>query len=239
MKKDHKKLTIGRSGGLGGINTPKGYNRKDQYTSPDELPKSEKMRQKWEVSRHCKEQDWSASPLRRFLRSRVGRKWDDVYSEICERVSHDPGEQRRVLDYLHWEVTLNTIWRDGVLCYGTAGICGYEIRDGFYVHPVTGILQYIPKKSSKQDKKEPLWYNKAKLQQFVKVNNLWYIAQLGEISNHENRKYYSLGGYYDGVLDGYHGAWILYRIYGGGYIGINKIKQCSGKEIKKFNLKDR
>ena len=84
------------------------------------------------------------SPLKRFLTSRVGKKWDDVYSEICK--THD---KRSWMHYhLHIHVLRDFVERDTVMHEGKVCVrlhwAGYrpveETYVDLYVHPETGIL---------------------------------------------------------------------------------------------------
>lgn len=86
-------------------------------------------------------------PLRRFLRSRVGRPWDRVHSEICAGLPRRfPVREhflRHVLDY----VTLHVVERDGVPCAGEGREFGTPLHDRphrpFYVCPRSGLLKEI------------------------------------------------------------------------------------------------
>ena len=93
-----------------------------------------------------KEPNENLAPLRRFLRSRVGRPWNSVRSEIHERISVRSAVQKHVLDHLQDLVWVQTERVDGVL---------YGVRRGFrmpvaasrlrrlYVCPETGLLREL------------------------------------------------------------------------------------------------
>ena len=81
-------------------------------------------------------------PLKRFLKSRVGFPWDDVYSEIRTVMSTRTTLQHHVFQHLFWEVCTKTqLTEDGrVICSDEFhGYCDYEGQ--FYVEPVTGLLR--------------------------------------------------------------------------------------------------
>ncbi|NEQ95956.1 MAG: hypothetical protein F6K30_04365 [Cyanothece sp. SIO2G6] len=85
-------------------------------------------------------------PLRRFLRSKVGQRWDDIYSELSQRLDRDSVLGQHVIDHLWDYVCLNVEMIDG-LPYAKAGqYCWWRTgplesrRHQFYVHPETGIL---------------------------------------------------------------------------------------------------
>lgn len=79
--------------------------------------------------------------FQRFLESRVGQHWDDVYSEICKLFdtrSSIGDEFRRMIK---WNVELECYIEDGVVYEGR----NWHRRThreptGLYVHPITGIL---------------------------------------------------------------------------------------------------
>lgn len=72
--------------------------------------------------------EYLSNAFNRFLRMNIGKKWDDVYSEIVKKVGHP--------DSLKWKVELHTFEQDGKICYN--GFCGTQEVRGFYVY--NGIL---------------------------------------------------------------------------------------------------
>lgn len=91
-------------------------------------------------------------PMRRFLRSRVGRPWNKVHQELCEFVSFDNAVQKHILahvfEYVHRDVDVRgeqviprTGWRKGVaLGVGQMFIC-----------PRSGLLKVVrPCRSRRQ-----------------------------------------------------------------------------------------
>jgi hypothetical protein len=83
------------------------------------------------------------APLRRFVQSAVGRRWDDVYSDIRARIAPTSTVQVHVMQHL-WHYVLREVEVEGERVFdGRAWRRRYELyRDGrtFYVHPVTGLL---------------------------------------------------------------------------------------------------
>jgi len=79
------------------------------------------------------------NPLRRFLRSRVGRLWDDVYSELREHLRVDSAVQLHVFQHL-WEfVERHVEMVDGV-AYALAAKGDHPLGTPwapFYIHPET------------------------------------------------------------------------------------------------------
>src|SRR6202000_3285217 len=86
-------------------------------------------------------------PLRRWVRSQVGRPWNDVYSEACAVI--DPGDYVRVHVKTHLLefVERNTFMHDGKVCVlGRWSRSAEPLvesvwwREKFSVHPETWLL---------------------------------------------------------------------------------------------------
>lgn len=91
-------------------------------------------------------------PLKRLLRSKVGQPWDDVYSELCQRLDRSTITGQHVIDHL-WDFVIRDVeiidghpyakpntqrWRYTLIADGYS-------RNQFYVHPHTGLLMLAPK----------------------------------------------------------------------------------------------
>lgn len=119
--------------------------------------------------------------LRKYLRSRVGEPWNDIYSALCAKFN-----RRKTMDYfvfkdLGWMVKLNCEVVDGLV---------YEIRtyrhcnklpvEGLFVHPETGILCHNEPRTirmivkEKKAKKEITRFDFGGLDVFEKTDGLWY-----------------------------------------------------------------
>lgn len=87
------------------------------------------------------------NPLRRFLQSAVGRKWDKVYSEISENLKPTSTVQQHVRDHLEDFVAVKTRMSGGKVIvsqrYGGERPLDDDHRR-FYVHPRTGLLRENP-----------------------------------------------------------------------------------------------
>jgi hypothetical protein len=88
------------------------------------------------------------APLRRFLRSRLGRPWDAVRSEICQLITPRSAVQMHVLVHVKQMVEENTVLIDGrphhtpgAYWRGGGPIEAVGFRSGFYVCPRTGLLR--------------------------------------------------------------------------------------------------
>lgn len=84
--------------------------------------------------------------LHRFLQSRTGQPWDQVYSEICKETDDRSFEGHHLREYLDYEVEQScTINKDGEVL-DQRGLHVARFWGEFYVHPKTGNLEYIEKK---------------------------------------------------------------------------------------------
>lgn len=82
------------------------------------------------------------SPLYRFIRKSVGRKWNDVYSEISRNLDRSKQTHQHVLDHLRdWVVTRTVLINGKVFSRDRWGERPIEKGSGeYFVHPVTGVL---------------------------------------------------------------------------------------------------
>lgn len=122
----------------------KGYRKFLQQTAVENLPTREPLLGQWRgkgrwLNEHL-------GPMRRFLRSNVGRPWNKVHQELCEHVSFDNPVQSHVLSHVfdfvqqHVEVRGRQVfslqrcrYRGGrMLAPGTMYIC-----------PATGLLKVV------------------------------------------------------------------------------------------------
>jgi hypothetical protein len=86
----------------------------------------------------------SPYPFDRFLASRVGRAWDDVYSELCSEFDNRSWVGYSFRRDLAWHVQTNC-WigaETGTIYSSEWG--GSKVSNEFYVHPFTGLLCWAP-----------------------------------------------------------------------------------------------
>ena len=103
-----------------------GYKRKGRPFGDEEMPRRESMSRVWGSKRLAE----NLAPLRRFLMSRAGMRWDDVYSEICARIQGRNTVQQHVLVHLEALVEQHPFFVNGVphrRCFS---------RNGAYLEPL-------------------------------------------------------------------------------------------------------
>jgi hypothetical protein len=135
-----------------------GVDRKPKYLINEEtdLPSKEGMRRNHKERKRLNE---NLAPLKRFVRSRCGRKWNDVFSEICENISLDSAVKKHILEHLQYMVEKEITLIDGIphtfKSYSglepLAGVNYHYATDHFYVDPEDGILKRVFDKKRPKD----------------------------------------------------------------------------------------
>lgn len=162
---------------VGGL-PKKGEKRALSRMSLDDLPTREKMSAGW---RERKESRDRRTPLLRYLRSQVGRPWNDIYSEICRNVRRDCYARHRILDLtLTLDVQVNVVMVDGVPHESD----GRKVYYGdFWVHPETGQLmapqgrpryRFRPRHKFAQ---VPV----SAMRKYVNIDGLWFIVSFASL----------------------------------------------------------
>lgn len=200
----------------------KGYNRKLQREGLDCLQKESMSRHRlfgWD----SKDSTDNLNPLIRYLVKQVGRKWDDVYSEICTNFSHKSVVQSHLRDHVNDIVSMDIIMIDGHPYYRSYNrpIKLESWRyDGLYVDPTDGILKKVKPQQRRKYKHKPFGV-KINNKLYVRVNNVWYEFLLGP---RKTRIYLP-----DSPFD-----YTELSIWGNSVV-VGK-KQLNKKEIKELNL---
>jgi hypothetical protein len=164
----------------GGLRRPKGIRKRERLAMADLMPEREGMRRRWVSWRKMLNEH--LGPLRRFLRSQVGRPWNKVHSEISQHLRLDSAVQSHVLDHLDDFVARHVDEIDGVLYARTGGWAGRPLGSLFYVCPRTGLLR--------ENKRRQHWKRRPEAQptverveidarrQYLRVSGIWYEVQL-------------------------------------------------------------
>jgi hypothetical protein len=122
-------------------------------------------------------------PIEGYLRASVGRRWDDVYSELSKGLGQSSWPLRHVLTQ-HVNVAVKTyLGTDGKIWHLNKR--GPEIVDGrygteFYVHPKTKLLCWRQPKSWKR-RAEPGQATTDRIEMpdgrwLVKIDGLWFVG---------------------------------------------------------------
>src|SRR5688572_22431781 len=97
-------------------------------------------------------------PLRRWLHSRLGRPWNDVYSEACKVIKADSVVRAHIKTHLLEFVERHTFMHNGEVCIldtsrGGGIVAVAKRRFGwsrYYVHPETGPLLEIERSTRRE-----------------------------------------------------------------------------------------
>lgn len=172
-----------RTGGDGGKSKPpKGSKKQFNKTPLEEQPKFQSSSRKRVYGYNCKELSDHLGPLRRWLRSQVGRNWDDVWSEICENLSVHDVMTRHVREHAEYYVQKNcTIDEEGDVCdsKGLKLIGDWRSRD-FYVDPCDNTLKVVKSMPRWRPKKRiKKWFEgKDEWHRYYLLNDIWYEVEL-------------------------------------------------------------
>jgi hypothetical protein len=118
----------------------KGYRRSLQRTPMEDRSRTEPMAGRWRGMQ--KDFGEHLSPMVRFLRSNVGRPWNKVHQELCERVDFGNVVQKHILTHVFDYVAIGGMMVKGQLIFpsGTRHRCG-SCREQLFVCARTGILR--------------------------------------------------------------------------------------------------
>lgn len=127
-------------------------------------------------------------PLVRFLRSRVGKRWDEVHAEIAARISCKSAVQKHVLDHLH-QYVVKHVRLEGrtvkYLRYKEEALASHGMRFRFYVHPRTRLLCLAPpapprKRRSTRDPNRIVLSDELELR---RIEGIWYEVEVAAIGD--------------------------------------------------------
>lgn len=124
------------------------------------------------------------NPLRRFLYGQVGRKWDDVYSEICEYLKASSTVQDHVRSHIDDFVDRRChIGPDGYLWATSRYGRPDRVTYGLYVDPTDGVLKQAPfdnfshwLDSNPGPERAPNFVGVGKEKELWKIRGIWYWA---------------------------------------------------------------
>lgn len=151
----------------------KGY-RKMLQRMGDQLPTREPMLGLWRGKERWFNEH--LGPMRRYLRSQIGRPWNKVHQDLCEHVSFDSVVQKHVLTHVYDFVQRLVDRVDGRICYAEGYRRGVELRPGvMYVCPESGMLKAVPPTRKRRPIQKVMGTD---LVQFLFRDNHWWEVRL-------------------------------------------------------------
>lgn len=182
------KLVIERPRHGGGIKTPPGSKKKWQKDNYEGKMR-ESLRRPWYEGNCAKHFSDHLGPLRRLLRSKVGQHWDDIYSELCQRLDRNTVTGQHVFHHIWDIVERDIVLVDGVPYRKTRQkyanpIPFYNWRGALYIHPETGILCLAQNKPQPvQEKRDCIFLDTNHYYQ--QINQIWYFITVDDIPQGE------------------------------------------------------
>lgn len=137
------------------------------------------------------------NPLRRYLNRQVGRRWDQVYSELCAHIDRRNTVQQHIHEHIEDFVALRVLSVDGVLHYqrGYGGLSPLGLRwaPKLYVDPISGLL-LLNHEGMQADRVAKQEYARSRRprapadvrpvdewHQLRRVDGIWYEVELAEV----------------------------------------------------------
>ena len=220
------KVIVERPRRGGGCKFPRPSVGTYRRTALEELRKREGIRRAWDHDR--KGLNENLAPLHRYLRSQVGRMWDKVYGEICERINRDSAVQLHIWQHLTWEVCTDP----HVISGDVRGSGAFGYLGDLFVDPRTGMLRERPRRPRRRGRaKEPKPYVLTGGGRCYKqIEGIWYEVELRPLPKDDEQ-----AEVYDVVLKR-HGPLSrreLQECYGGAMYAVKK-RQLNKKEIRRL-----
>lgn len=197
MREDMDKIIVERPRRKHGRPRREKYGRGKQRHF-DDMPRQIGLR------KSHKDTSWpneNLAPLRRYLEKQVGRPWNNVYSEITERININSTVQRHILQHVFDYVEANTfigsdgkVWTKG----GGGGFWRKRLepieklnkRDVLYVDPNDGLLKKLKRPKGWKRPWSGITYvsefeanrrEGPKGTQFHKIEGVWYVVRIAPI----------------------------------------------------------
>jgi hypothetical protein len=241
MREDMEKVLCERPriGGWGGM---KGYKKRCYKEKEAEIErKFESIKKPWLDRKNFTD---LISPLYNFIDSKVGCLWDEVYSEIRERVNPNSLQQIHLLDHIK-----DMVERNVVMVNNEPYICGSRYTENgyfrllssgyvnyYYVHPVDGILRKAPFVShkKKKEKKKYIWIDEMNQYRLILCKNqwIWFHVSLAPLKSYVF-PLYNRG--YDQVLRRIITETEAYGLYNKKVYAVSK-RQLNKREIKSLQV---
>lgn len=174
MREDMDKVIVERPRfGSRAPSRKKGYRKYCQKAGVENLPRREPLPGRW----HGRERmlNEHLGPMRRFLRSRVGRPWNKIHQELCEHVSFNNAVQMHVLTHVFDYVSRLVEYRGRDVVRTDNWWFGGVLRPGqMYVCPRTGILKVV----KPRPQPAPRRIHDGRLTQYHLCDGVWWELRL-------------------------------------------------------------
>lgn len=135
------------------------------------------------------------SPLRRFIEKQIGRKWDDVFSEISKQFPSGGVLNDHIRGHVWDFISHNTSMGPNGVVLDHGGKWGGSVRpvspNEIYVHPETGMVcrmpSDVPSRKKRRLEREARIRNTvvalSKKARLLKIKGCWYYVDLEDIPN--------------------------------------------------------
>ena len=172
-------------------------------------------------------------PLRRYLRSSIGKPWNAVYSDLCKGLSVRSAVQKHVRDHLRDLVALQVTETFGVLWQHSRFHQLVRLerthRDQLYVCPRTGLLRLLeasPHRQRRERQSRITWLSAD--QAALVFRDQWWLVDVTEARGPVN---------WDVLLERQvHGSWQLRRLYQKEAVAGVRKRALTRAEVKRLAL---
>ena len=182
MRKDMNKVVVERERG-GSTRRNRKWGKRLPFV-PDadyeDQPKFVSSGRRRQYGSDCKWFTDVLGPLEGFLHSNLGRPWDKVHSELRQGLDVRKVTGRHIFDHLEQMVETDCWIGPDRTVYERPR--GWSVN-GFYVHPRSGLLCFVPSPSARARKKERLlrqYIDEIRLdhsQSYKLLDGQWYLVE--------------------------------------------------------------
>ena len=130
-------------------------------------------------------------PLSRWLRSKVGQDWDDIYHELCQILDITTLSGKHILSHVWGYVERDAVLVDGIVYDRQYRRQLGSRKEELYVHPETRILCLANKVRKLPPKKPDDFLKIDDYHHYQKLDGIWYLFELADMEELEVTKYYS------------------------------------------------
>ncbi len=226
MRSDMAKVIVERPRRGGGIRYPRSHPDSHRLDIED-FRSRQGMRRPW-LSSHAKGLNENLAPLERYLRTHVGRPWDDIYSEICEHMNRNSAVQLHI-----WQHLMQFVCRDVYVTLGLVKPSWWHGAGRFYVDPSTGILRenlFRWRYRRPEPKPDPNRVPASEDIEYRRIEGIWYELRLAPIPKFRIGYDFAIRKHLTEISDD-----LLHKFYDRQVYAARK-RQLNKKEIRKLGL---